>query len=64
MSEATGPLKILSYSAVADRLGVSVRTLQRLVERREFVGPVRMGPNRVGFYAHEVEGHLATLPRA
>ena len=58
-----GALRLLPPKEAADRAGVSVRTLQRMVRSGEGAKPVRVSKGRIGFYEHEVQAWLAALPR-
>lgn len=57
------PLRVIPPRVAADRYGVSVRTLQRMVREKRFVEPVRLSVGRIGFYEHEVNTLIASLPR-
>lgn len=58
------PLSLVPPQAAADRLGLNLRTLQRMVKKGTIPAPVRIrGSNRIGFYDHELQEFLATLPR-
>jgi prophage regulatory protein len=63
MNSTVEPMRMLSLKATANTLGVSVRTLQRMVRQREFPVPVRLSPGRVAFYEQEVKTWLADRPR-
>jgi len=56
-------LRVRPPGWVADRYGVSIRTLQRMVKRGEAPSPVRVSEGRVGYYEHEVLARIASLPR-
>jgi prophage regulatory protein len=56
-------LKAVSLRTTAQRVGISVRTIQRKCRKHEFPAPVRLSEGRVGFYEHEVQSWLAALPR-
>lgn len=58
------PLSVTPPEKAADRLGVSLRTLQRMVRKGAIPAPVRIpGSSRIGFYTHELDGLIAGLPR-
>ena len=59
-----GPNKLLAFKVAADRSSLSVRSLQRLVKRREFPAPLIVSPNRLAFLEAEVEAWIAGRPRA
>ncbi len=56
-------LRVIPPKQTADRAGVSVRTLQRMVREGRAVTPVKVSDGRIGFYEHEVQAWLAALPR-
>lgn len=60
---APTPLRVIPPKLTADRAGVSVRTLQRMVRQGRAVTPVKISEGRIGFYEHEVQAWLAALPR-
>jgi len=60
---AAAPLKVLPPKDTAERAGISVRSLQRYVREGEAPAPVKIGKGRIGFYEHEVQAWLASLPR-
>ena len=57
------PLKVLPPDIAADRAGISKRSLERYVKQGRAPTPVRLGKGRIGFYEHEVQAWLASLPR-
>lgn len=64
ISEAqTVHLKVLPPEVTADRAGISKRSLERYVKQGRAPTPVRLGKGRIGFYEHEVQAWLASLPR-
>jgi prophage regulatory protein len=63
IKEAPTALKLLPPKETADRYGASIRTLQRMVREGQAPTPVRVSPGRIGFYEHEVQEWLASLPR-
>ncbi len=57
-------LSITPPQAAAERLGVSLRTLQRMVKRGAAPAPVKIaGSHRIGFLSHELDELIAGLPR-
>jgi len=56
-------LKILRFKEVCEKLGKSRVQTWRDIRDGKFVAPVRLGPNSVGFFEHEVDAHLEGLPR-
>jgi len=57
-----GPI-LRSPNDTAVLLGVSLRTLQRMVRRGEAPTPVRVSEGRIAFLAREVDAWIAALPR-
>lgn len=58
----TTPPRILPPKVTAARLGLSDRTVQRLVAAGNFVEPVRVSKNRIGFLEESVNNWIATRP--
>ena len=58
------PLRLLPPLVTADRIGVNIRTLERLVKRGEFAKPRRVSANRIGFVEAEVNQWIASRPEA
>lgn len=56
--------RLISPKDTAARLGVSVRTLQRMVKRGGCPAPAKVSTGRIGFFEHEVETWLSGLPRS
>jgi predicted DNA-binding transcriptional regulator AlpA len=54
---------VLRKRGVCDRLGISPAHLDRLRAAGEFVQPIRLGAQAIGFLASDVEQWLATRPR-
>ncbi len=52
----------LDRAAVAAHISVSVNTVERLVQRREFPQPRQITPNRVGWLVREVEEWAESRP--
>lgn len=57
------PIRVIPPKEAATRAGVSVRTLQRMVRAGRTVSPVKISDGRIGFYAHELDAWLSSLPR-
>jgi len=57
-------LRILRVSEVCARTGYSKTSLYRLEAEGRFPKRVKLGENSTGWYAHEVDEYLASLPRA
>jgi predicted DNA-binding transcriptional regulator AlpA len=57
------PLRVIAPKVTADRAGISLRGLQRKVREGVAPCPVKLGTGRIGFYEHEVQAWLASLPR-
>lgn len=53
--------QLLTYEEVASKMGVSVRSMYRMVDAGEFVKPVRVSSRAVRFPKSEVDAHLANL---
>jgi prophage regulatory protein len=64
MAEEASSLRILPPKVAADRIGVHVRTLQRMVRAAEFPKPVAVSRNRIGFIESAVNGWIASRPEA
>ncbi len=62
-NESPSP-RILPPKVTADRVGVHVRTLQRMVKDEDFVKPLRVSSNRIGFLESAVNGWIASRPEA
>ena len=56
--------RIVPPKATAARLGVSLRTLQRMVNDGEFPKPVVVSRNRIGFVEASVNSWIASRPEA
>jgi predicted DNA-binding transcriptional regulator AlpA len=55
-------MKIIGFEELRVKLGGKAaphrRTIERMVERGEFVRPVRTSPGRLGFIEHEVDAWI------
>lgn len=56
-------VKLLSPRSAAAKASLSLSTLKRHVRSGDAPAPVRIGPGRVGFYEHELDAWLRSLPR-
>lgn len=64
IEQAANPtVRLIPPKETADRAGVSLRTLQRMVREGRAVTPVRVSEGRIGFVEAEVQAWLASLPR-
>lgn len=57
------PALVLRKRSVCDRLGISPAHLDRLRAAGQFVQPVRLGAQAIGFLAADVDAWLAGRPR-
>jgi predicted DNA-binding transcriptional regulator AlpA len=59
------PVSIISVKQVQARLGVGRTTIWRKTHDPEddFPVPVRLSRRSIGFYAHEIEAYIVSLPR-
>lgn len=55
---------VLRKRTVCARLGISSATLDRLRAAGDFVRPVQLGVQAIGFLASDVDAWLANRPRA
>lgn len=53
--QAEPPLRFLRMREVADRTGLTVRSVQRLIAAESFPEPVRLHAQAIGFVETEVE---------
>lgn len=58
------PSLVLRKRGVCNRLGISPAHLDRLRAAGQFVQPVRLGAQAIGFLATDVDAWLASRPRA
>lgn len=60
-------MKLISYEAVQQKLGgddgPSRRTIERMVDRGEFVQPVQVAPRRLMFVEDEVDAWIRQRQR-
>ncbi len=56
-------MKLLSIDEVADRLGLSVMSVRRMVARGDFIKPIQVSPNRIRFDEDEMAAWAANRPR-
>ena len=57
-------ISFLRRPQVAEKVGLSVPTIERMVAKGEFPLPFQLGANSVGWRSDEVEEWLLTRPRA
>ena len=53
--DTKAPVRFLRMNEVADRVGLTVRSIQRLVAAESFPEPVRLHAKAVGFIETEVD---------
>jgi predicted DNA-binding transcriptional regulator AlpA len=58
------PTRILGSDVVADRLGISLVHLRRLVRTDQFPRPIRIGARKLGWEEAVVEGAIAAARAA
>lgn len=58
------PQRLLRRRDVAARLGVSLPTLYRMIDRGDIPRPVQLGPRAVRFRSEEIDALIDALPRA
>lgn len=63
LNEPTPP-RIISPQVTAGRVGTHVRTVQRMVAAGEFVEPIRISKNRIGFLESAVNDWILSRPAA
>jgi len=54
---------IIRTPAVVKKTGLSRSTIYRKYKSGEFPAPVVLGPGAVGWFEHEIDEYLTTLPR-
>ncbi|MDL5033322.1 AlpA family phage regulatory protein [Pelomonas sp. APW6] len=59
----TFPTLVLRKRDVCDRLGISPAHLDRLRAAGQFITPIRLGVQAIGFLAADVDAWLASRPR-
>ncbi len=57
------PVRIIRKKVVRERDGLSDTTRWRRIKEGSYPKPIRLGPNSVGWYEHEIDDYLASLPR-
>lgn len=57
------PVSIIRVKQVQARLGISRTTIWRKVQDGSLPVPVRLSTKSIGWYAHEIEAYLLSLPR-
>jgi prophage regulatory protein len=61
MAPYSGPKDLLTAREVAARLSISQRTIYRLMKRKQFPRPVRLGTRHVRWKASDVQRYLDGL---
>ena len=61
---ATAVDTIMRPAEVAERLGIGRSTLSRWRQRDDFPKALRLGPNRVGWRAADIDRWIADRPEA
>ena len=56
-------IKIVRVKAVQKKTGLSRSTIWRKVKDGSFPAPVKLSSNCIGFFEHEVDEFLLSLPR-
>lgn len=56
-------MQLLSIGEVASRLGLSERSVRRMVCRKGFIEPIQVSPHRLRFSENEFTAWLARRPR-
>ena len=56
-------VSIIRMKKVQELTGLSRTTIWRKVQLGEFPVPLKLTANTIGFYAHEIEEFLLSLPR-
>jgi prophage regulatory protein len=62
--EKDTPTRLLRMQDVSARVGLSTRTIQRLVKTDSFPAPVSLSSRAIAFVEAEVEAWIAARPRA
>jgi prophage regulatory protein len=55
---------VLNAPATAALVGISIPTLYRYIKTGTFPGPIRLGPNRVGWRRKEIESWIDNLAKS
>jgi predicted DNA-binding transcriptional regulator AlpA len=63
LAALTGADAMLNKKQVAAMIGVSVSTLDRMVDREEFDEPRQLSPRRVGWLLSTVQAWIASRPK-
>jgi predicted DNA-binding transcriptional regulator AlpA len=53
--------RILRPKEVAEKLGISITTLNRYATRPDFPKKVSLSPRHTGYYEHELKAYLETF---
>lgn len=56
--------RVIRINEVAKYVGLHRSTVYRLIDRKEFPAPIRLGPNSVGWLREEVDEWVVTRERA
>jgi len=56
-------MRILRKPEVSAKTGLSTVTIWRAVRAGTFPQPLQLTPKSVGWYEHEIDAYLETLPR-
>ena len=56
--------RILRLNDVRKLIGLHKSTIYRLIDKKEFPAPIRLGPNSVGWLREEIDEWIATRRRA
>lgn len=62
-SSDTTTTTILRIKQVCTITGLSRTTIWRHIREGKFPAPVRLGPNAIGWFSHEIHDYLCSLPR-
>jgi len=63
-SENTSPLRIIRLKEVLHLTSISESTIRRKIENKTFPIPIQLSARAVGWYEHEIQNYLLSLPRA
>ena len=56
-------MRLINVKEVANKLGVSTRTVYRMVDTGYLPSPIKLGSRSQRWVEHEVDEHLMNLPR-
>ena len=60
---AVDPFRVMTTGETADLIGISIRTLPRMVERGDFPSPLQLGGRRIGWRRGTVENWILARER-